>query len=149
MTTSQDKVSKSPHVQQSLFAVAAGGAVGTLIRVIILNETDSRSSGTSARTVPFTHFNGFVPWGLLAVNTVGVLLATWLLCGPLRGRSVEDRWRLFTITGLLGGLTSYSGLIRDLALIRTHSVLEAASVLVLSLTLGLSAAILGAKLARR
>jgi fluoride ion exporter CrcB/FEX len=54
-----------------------------------------------------------VPWWLFAVNTVGVFVAVVALSGPLRGRSPDDFWRLFVVTGVLGGLTSYSAVVRD------------------------------------
>ena len=58
-----------------------------------------------------------IPWVLLAINFVGVFVATRLLRGPLRHRDPNDLARILVITGFLGGLTSYSSFFVDMAAI--------------------------------
>jgi len=96
-----------------------------------------------------SHWSGLIPWWLLSINTVGVFLATWLLAGPLRRRSPDDPVRLFAITGLLGGLTSYSTLIVDAADIKQVSILGAAATLMGAMVVAVGAAWTGYQVARR
>ncbi len=152
MTTFDEGALPPLRLSRSLGAVAAGGAVGTFLRTEILNWTDNAShlSEHALRTLLSlghwtTNSTAHVPWGLLTINTVGVFFAAWLLSGPLRGRSPDDPWRLFAITGILGGLTSYSGLIRDLAAIYSHSALAAGTTLIGAVALGVCAAALGVR----
>jgi fluoride exporter len=136
----------------SLAAVAGGGALGTLVRAELLRLQTSPGGGAVTRSgasLALPHsWTSYIPWWLLAINTVGVLLAALALAGPLRGRSPEDEWRLFVVTGALGGLTSYSSLIRDVAAIRSVSLPGSAVVLVGAVGAGLVAAWAGVTIAR-
>ena len=134
----------------SLVAVAVGGAVGTWIRAEILTwqPTPPTLSLDGTRAASTATWQSFVPWWLLVINTVGVLVAALLLAGPLKGRSPDDPWRLFALTGALGGLTSYSALIRDFAVIRSMSPLGAGVTLLGAIAAGIVAAWFGVVLAR-
>lgn len=90
-----------------------------------------------------------VPLRLLIINTVGVFLAAWLLAGPLRHRAPDDPVRLFAITGILGGLTSYSSLFVALDNMREASWLGAGIVLVGAASAGVLAGVVGVKVARK
>jgi fluoride exporter len=92
-------------------ATAGGGLVGTLLRAW-LTSLEHLASPNGPVTWPHE-----IPWALLAINFVGVYVATRLLRGPLRHRDPNDLTRILLITGFLGGLTSYSGLFVDLAAI--------------------------------
>lgn len=98
----------------AMLAVAAGGAVGTLLRDLLLKiNLYSLSTNTAQSTlVDWTHQ---IPWILLAINTVGVFAAAYLLRHVLRHHDPNDSMRLLLVTGFLGGLTSYSGLFVDFA----------------------------------
>lgn len=77
-----------------LFAVAAGSALGGLLRFALAGWL-TRATG-----------DGF-PWGTLAVNVAGCALIGVLavLCPP------ETRgfpWRLFLLPGFCGGFTTFS-----------------------------------------
>jgi fluoride ion exporter CrcB/FEX len=112
-----------PHITLSpkqlglaMLFVALGGATGTLIRDLALKinlYTIPRGSATYA-LADWTHQ---IPWVLLAINTIGVFVATDLLRHRLRHHDPNDPMRLVLVTGFLGGLTSYSGLFVDLAAI--------------------------------
>ena len=95
----------------ALSSAALGGFVGTMVRDVLtrLEHLPAPSQGTS--------WLSEIPWVLLAINFVGVLLATRLLRGPLRHHDPNDRTRVLVITGFFGGLTSYSGLFIDFAAI--------------------------------
>ena len=141
------------QLRRSLLAVLLGGAVGSLLRVEIMRLSLNWSDGWVGYA-PLSHhylasWPSLIPWWLLLINTAGVLLAAWLLCGRLHARPPSDWWRLFLITGVLGGLTSYSALIRAVWLIGYFSVAGAALVLISALVVGLGAAWCGVRLARR
>ncbi len=92
-------------------ATAAGGFVGTLLRAW-LTGLEHLANPNGPVTWPRE-----IPWVLLAINFVGVFVATRLLRGPLRHRDPNNLTRILVITGFLGGLTSYSGLFVDVAAI--------------------------------
>lgn len=95
----------------ALVAAASGGFVGVLLRAW-LSGLEHLPNPNGLVTWPQE-----IPWVLLAINFVGVFLATALLRGPLRQRDPNDLTRILVITGFFGGLTSYSGLYVDLAAI--------------------------------
>jgi fluoride ion exporter CrcB/FEX len=94
----------------ALSSTAAGGFVGTLLRDVLTSLEHLPSPTSHVVTWPQE-----IPWMLLAINFVGVFVATRLLRGPLRAHDPNDLTRLLVITGFFGGLTSYSGLFVDLA----------------------------------
>jgi fluoride ion exporter CrcB/FEX len=118
----------------AIFAVAAGGAVGTLSRDLLL-KLEPVQTGTDWTT--------HIPWVLLSINLVGVLLATRMLRGPLRHHDPNDLTRLLIITGLFGGFTSYSSLFADLAAIWHLSIAGCLFVAAGALLSGVFAAWLG------
>jgi len=127
-----------------LFAVAGGGALGGLLRYLI--TVSSAGAGST--------FDALRPWHafdvrLLAINTGGVLVASWLLLGPLKTRPSDDLWRLFWTTGALGGLTTYSSLMFNLGHLWQAQPATAVLAGLLSLGLGGLAAVAGWWLARR
>lgn len=93
----------------TLLGVLVAGGVGTLARYALtgLERLPSPSS-------PGVSWTQLIPWWLLAINAAGVLLATYALWGPLRRHDPNDLTRVLVITGLFGGLTSYSSLYEDL-----------------------------------
>ena len=100
----------------AMMFVALGGAVGTLIRDLLMKVNLYANPQGSSVYAPmdWTHQ---IPWVLLAINTVGVYVATDVLRHRLKHHDPNDPMRLVLVTGFLGGLTSYSGLFVDLAAI--------------------------------
>jgi fluoride ion exporter CrcB/FEX len=121
----------------AVFATAAGGFVGTLLRAW-LTGLEHLPNPNGPVTWPQE-----IPWVLLAINFVGVYLATYLLRGPLRRRDPNELSRVLIITGFFGGLTSYSGLFVALAAIWHVCVGGCFAVLFGALISGLLAAWLG------
>jgi fluoride exporter len=109
----------------ALSSAATGGFVGTMVRDLLtglehLPTLAAKSFTISGHNTPPTNLVTWpheIPWVLLAINFVGVFLATRLLRGPLRHRDPNDRLRVLIVTGFFGGLTSYSGLFVDFAAI--------------------------------
>ena len=76
---------------QTLFSVAAGGALGAVIRWLLATRLNVSA----------------FPWGTWAVNVIGSFLIGWL-CISLAGRDVSEALRAGVIVGVLGGFTTYS-----------------------------------------
>lgn len=83
----------------NLVLVAAGGALGAVLRFVIANLIEQLSS-PNVHTFPF---------GTLTVNLIGCLLigigATYMM-GPQA--VLREPFRLLVIVGLLGGFTTFS-----------------------------------------
>ncbi|MFM6951693.1 MAG: FluC/FEX family fluoride channel [Bacteroidota bacterium] len=79
----------------NLFAVLIGGALGSLLRWLISFK------------IPF-EIQQF-SWGTFVVNMVACLLM-----GTLYPRLSSDFWRLLLFTGLLGGFSTFSGLVIEI-----------------------------------
>ncbi|MBX3634844.1 MAG: fluoride efflux transporter CrcB [Rubrivivax sp.] len=79
----------------SMLAVAAGAALGALLRWVLALSLDALFP--------------LLPPGTLAANLLGGYLVglavAWLAARP----DLPATWRLFLITGALGGLTTFSG----------------------------------------
>lgn len=86
----------------NIVLVAVGGAIGSVVRYLIgLHST--RLFGT-----------GF-PWGTLTVNVIGSLAIGIFAELIARRFSAPLEWRLFIITGFLGGFTTFSAFSLDTA----------------------------------
>jgi fluoride exporter len=87
-------VFRSPLLADCL-AIAAGGALGALMRFAFTRIAEAIPGGAS-------------PWGTLAANLVGCL-AIGLLAGyVLAGGAIDQRHHLAIRTGVLGSLTTFS-----------------------------------------
>ena len=132
--------------------VFIGGVVGTILRTLLLRVDPISPTPTIHGSALFQlspSWTSLIPWALLAINFVGVFLAAWLLGGTLKTGNFTDPWRLVLITGLLGGLTSYSGLFVDFDLLWGRSIAGCLCVAVSALGSGVFAAWFGLKLAAR
>lgn len=136
----------------AVLAVAAGGAVGTVLRDLLLKLENTAFltgwAGSAPRT-PAGSWTGLIPWVLLVINVIGVYTATRLLRGPLKQHDPNDPMRLLMITGFFGGFTSYSSLFADLALIWHRSIGASVLVAAMALLSGVFAAWLGLGRKRR
>lgn len=125
MTSASDAQAR----RRRLLAVAVGGAVGATVRVLVAETGDA----------------GLLPWGTLAVNLVGAFLLGIVLVRLQRRPTV----RALVGTGVLGSLTTFSGLMIQTAEIgRQHPTLGV-GYLGLSVSAGLVLAFAGDRLARR
>src|SRR5579863_7201234 len=127
----------------AMIVVATGGGVGTLIRDLLVRINlygIPRGSATYSSTPDWTHQ---IPWVLLAINTLGVFIATDLLRHRLKHHDPNDPMRLLLVTGFLGGLTSYSGLFVSLASIWHITIGGCLLVAAVAILSGLFAGMLG------
>ena len=87
---------------QNILLVFLGGGLGAVLRY-----------GVNLNAARFLGAN--FPWGTLAVNVLGSL-AMGLLAGVFAARA-QDEWhqsaRLFLMTGILGGFTTFSAFSLD------------------------------------
>jgi fluoride exporter len=121
---------------QLLLAVAAGGAIGSVGRLLAASA--------------FGHALGTAwPWGTLVVNVAGGF-AIGLLAGLMAVHwSASPELRGFLITGLLGGFTTFSAFsLEVMMLIERNAWGSAATYVVASVALSLAAAFAGLWIAR-
>ena len=122
-----------------LFAVGCGGFLGAIARYLLGGWLQSFAISGTTRTAAF-------PWGTLAVNVLGCLVIG-LFAGQIT--RVPETWRLFLVTGLLGGLTTFSTFgIDSVQLARGEMPLLGLANVAAHLVLGLGAVALGMFLTR-
>jgi CrcB protein len=139
----RDSITLSPkQLGLAMLFVALGGAAGTLIRDLLL-KINLYAIPRGSTVYPSTDWTLQIPWVLLAINTVGVYVATDLLRHHLKHHDPNAPMRLILITGFLGGLTSYSGLFVDLAGIWHLTIGGCLLVTVGAILSGLFAGVLG------
>ena len=118
-------------------AIAAGGAVGALLRFWV-------STGVYAMLG-----RGF-PYGTLAVNVLGSLLRGYLYIAMIDRLALASAWRAFALVGLLGAFTTFSTFsIETLVLIEQADYAKAFANVLLSVLACVAAAFLGMTLARQ
>lgn len=123
---------------KDLARVALGGALGSSARWL--------ASSAVQRLVPGAVF----PWGTFAVNALGSFAIGMLLTLSLDRALVPPPARVFLVTGVLGGFTTFSAFSwESLALLREAQWLAAAGYILGSVAIGLAAAGAGAALAAR
>jgi CrcB protein len=118
--------------------VGLGGGVGSLLRWWIGHLTSE-------------HYRGDYPVGTFLINVSGAFAIAYL--SVLFGVDWRDRYgtplNAGILTGLLGGFTTFSSMQLDaVKLAAKKGGVRAASYLLLSILIGLFAALLGASLAR-
>lgn len=120
----------------SILAVAAGGAIGSVGRYLAVAWIARR-------------FGADFPWGTLAVNAAGGL-AIGLLAGVFGLLlQISAEIRLFLVTGLLGGFTTFSAFSLEVVeLCERGAWAAAAGYVAASVALSVSAAFAGLWLAR-
>lgn len=79
----------------TIIAVASGGAIGATLRMLINGVTNK-------------HFAHALPLGTLAANLIGSLLIGMLFAYFHFNTSLTPHVKTFLVTGILGGLTTYS-----------------------------------------
>ena len=97
----------------TLFAVAAGGAVGATARFLV---------GTLAE--PLSAY----PWGTFTVNVIGSFLLGLFAGLMAQSWNPPPELRAFLTVGLLGGFTTFSAFSLDIVLLAERGRLELAAV---------------------
>lgn len=111
-----------------LLAVAAGGALGAVLRHLVSVSLAGR---------------GRIPWGVLVVNVVGSFIAGVALGAPLGG-AYSSAVQLVIVSGVCGGLTTFSTFAVDtVQLVLAGKYRAALASVGLTLALGMPAALGG------
>ncbi|MGN0234497.1 MAG: fluoride efflux transporter FluC [Bacteroidaceae bacterium] len=124
---------------KELFLVCIGSFFGGGMRylVALLHE---RLTGPSA--VSFGSF----PWATFAVNVIGSLFIG-LFTGIAASGHLPAPWKLVLVTGFCGGFTTFSTFMNENYLLGKDNLLMLAIYTLSSLVLGMTALVLGYKLA--
>ena len=85
---------KSLHTLHAAFAVCLGACAGALARWQL--------------GLWLNHPNAWLPWGTLAANLIGGYVIGVLAAVFLIHPDINPVWRLLLVTGLMGGLTTFS-----------------------------------------
>lgn len=119
-----------------VLAVAAGGALGSVLRLWLTNGVNAIAGRV-------------FPYGTLAVNVLGCLAMGWLFVA-FAERSGEDGWlRAGLLAGVLGGFTTFSAFsMETFHLLEQGNSLQALSNVVISVVLCLAATALGVVIAK-
>ncbi|MCB1785899.1 MAG: fluoride efflux transporter CrcB [Gammaproteobacteria bacterium] len=118
-------------------AIAAGGAVGALLRYWV-------SHGVYA-----VLGRGF-PYGTLAVNVLGSLAMGYLFIVMTERTALGAEWRAFALIGLLGAFTTFSTFsIETLNLLEQADYVKAVANVMISVLACVGAAFLGVMVARQ
>ena len=116
---------------RSVLAVALGGALGSVARWGLPGLVQ-RWTGSP------------LPWGTFVVNALGSLAIGFVAALALERALVPPAFRLFVITGVLGGFTTFSAFSYEtFALLREGQWLAAAGYSLGSVMLGVAAALAG------
>jgi len=79
----------------TIIAVASGGAIGATLRMLINGIVNK-------------HFIHTLPFGTLVVNLIGSLIIGMLFAYFHFNTALSPHVKTFLVTGILGGLTTYS-----------------------------------------
>jgi len=82
------------HTLQAALAVCLGASAGALARWLL--------------GLWLNHPGAWLPWGTLAANLIGGYIIGVLAGVFLMHPGINPMWRLLLVTGLLGGLTTFS-----------------------------------------
>ncbi|MBL0232230.1 MAG: fluoride efflux transporter CrcB [Chitinophagaceae bacterium] len=121
---------------KQLLLVGLGGGLGSMARYLFQRFT-------------VNHFIQAFPWGTFGVNIIGCFLIGIFWGLSFKGFDNNEQWKLFLMTGLCGGFTTFSAFTMDgIGLIREQRYFLFFSYIAASVLLGLLATFAGMKLIR-
>ena len=116
---------------RNFLLVALGGGIGSMLRYGTLLMINAK----------------YFPWSTLAVNIIGSFLIGLILALSIKEESILYNWKLFLVTGVCGGFTTFSAFsMENMELLQNGKYLLAATYIALSVVLGIAAAFAGFKL---
>jgi CrcB protein len=120
-------------MMKNLLLVGIGGGIGSVLRYMCSRAISS--PGTQV-----------FPWGTFAVNLVGSALIGLVWGWGMRD-TISSDWKLFMMTGLIGGFTTFSAFsLESLVLLQQHRYLVFLAYAIGSVLICLLAAWAGMKL---
>jgi len=118
-----------------IFAIGLGSFIGGVLRYLL------------SQFVQLKIVSAF-PFGTFIVNVIGCFFIG-LVFGLAEKGNLTNEWRLFLITGVLGGFTTFSAFSNEtVALIREGNLWYASSYVASSIGIGLLATFLGISIAK-
>lgn len=121
---------------RQLLLVASGGAIGSIARYLCQKWFAG-------------HYPSAFPWGTFAVNITGCLLIGIFWGITFRSTQNMMDWKLFLMTGLCGGFTTFSAFtLEGMGLLREQRLGLFFSYITASVILGLAATWAGMKISR-
>ena len=121
---------------RNVLLVGLGGGIGSMARYICQRW---------AYAIYPHHF----PWGTFAVNLVGCLLIGIFWGISFKSFEGNENWKLFFMTGLCGGFTTFSAFtLEGIGLIKEQRLALFFSYVAASVVLGLLATYIGMRISR-
>lgn len=121
---------------KNLLVVAAGGAVGSVLRYLVATGIHQR-------------YPGFAPYGTFIVNVTGCLLIGLLMGWVAAQKLVSPQLQLLLIVGFCGSFTTFSTFAQEANLLALQEKpLQSLLYLVLSVVVGMGLAYLGYRLTK-
>jgi fluoride exporter len=118
----------------NILLVGLGGGIGSIARYLC------------QRWVAATLAHPF-PWGTLAVNVTGCFLIGIFFSFHLKTAEATESWKLFLMTGLCGGFTTFSAFtLEGLGLLKEQKLVLFFTYVAGSVILGLLATFLGMRM---
>lgn len=121
---------------KNILLVGLGGGIGSIARYL------------SQRWFAANYTHSF-PWGTFAVNIIGCFLIGLFWGFSFKSFESNENWKLFLMTGLCGGFTTFSAFtLEGVGLIKEQKLALFFSYLAASVVLGLLATYIGMKITR-
>ena len=121
---------------KNILLVGLGGGIGSVARYLCQRWTQY-------------HYSHAFPWGTFAVNISGCFAIGIFWGLAFKSFDSNESWKLFLMTGLCGGFTTFSAFTLDgIGLLREQRLLLFFSYVAASVLLGLLATYAGMKITR-
>jgi CrcB protein len=118
----------------NILLVGLGGGMGSIARYLCQRWV------AAALIQPF-------PWGTFAVNVAGCFLIGIFFGLSLKSEGITDSWRIFLLTGLCGGFTTFSAFtLEGIGLLKEQKIVLFFTYVAGSVIIGLIATLLGMRL---
>jgi CrcB protein len=120
-------------MKMNIVAIMIGGFCGSILRY------------TVGLLIP----TGSIPYETLVVNILGCFLIGWLMSSNWMTKKASSSYRLGIGTGLIGSFTTFSTFSLEVLMVLQNSLIFTLLYVFLSISFGLSFALLGIMLARK
>jgi fluoride exporter len=117
---------------KNILLIGLGGGIGSITRYVA-------SLVIKSKTFPFA---------TLTVNLIGSFIIGLVFAISIKQEGMEDNWKLFLITGVCGGFTTFSAFsLENVQLLQSGKTGIALAYIIVSMVLGIAATFLGYQLA--
>ncbi len=114
----------------NFISIFIGGGLGSILRHLVSSRIGNH-------------------WGVMLVNVCGAFLIGWAFYYFANKSGLRPEWRMFCMTGVLGGFTTFSTYMLDFGqLVGASRHWEAAAYLLLSIVIGVASLFAGMAAAR-